>query len=97
MLPDQHRLEELQRQAPTHHQPPSTQIAHIQNAIYPILQADPTNGYTRAVYNTASTNSRLLAARPPLSVVFHGKSSAIRAHCSSLNIRVHSPHPNRAI
>ena len=41
---------------------------------------------TRAVYNTASTNSRLLAARPPLSVGFPGHSSEIRAHCSSLNI-----------
>lgn len=42
---------------------------------------------TRAVYNTASTNSRLSAARPPLSVGFPGSRCSIRPHCASLNIR----------
>lgn len=42
---------------------------------------------TRAVYSTASTNSRLSAARPPLSVGFPGSRCSIRSHCPSLNIR----------
>jgi hypothetical protein len=42
---------------------------------------------TRAVYRTASTNRRLSAARPPLSVGFPGNMPPIRCHCSSLNIR----------
>ena len=46
-------------------------------------QGDP----VRARYKTASTNCRLSAARPPLSVGLPGSKSAIRNHCSSLNIR----------
>ena len=42
---------------------------------------------TRAVYSTASTNSRLSAARPPLSVGLPGNKPSILAHCASLNIR----------
>ncbi len=41
---------------------------------------------TRAVYCTASTNSRLSAAHPPLSVSFPGSRYSIRAHCASLNV-----------
>lgn len=41
----------------------------------------------RARYKTASTNCRLSAARPPLSVGLPGSKSAIRTHCSSFNIR----------
>lgn len=41
----------------------------------------------RAMYSTASTNRRLSAARPPLSVGLPGSKYAIRSHCVSLNIR----------
>jgi len=41
----------------------------------------------RARYRTASTNCRLSAARPPLSVGLPGSKSAIRNHCPSSNIR----------
>jgi len=46
-------------------------------------QGDP----VRARNRTASTNRRLSAARPPLSVGLPGNNSAIRNHCASLNIR----------
>lgn len=41
----------------------------------------------RAMNSTASTKSRLSAARPPLSVGLPGNKSAIRNHCLSFNIR----------
>lgn len=70
--------------------PPTSQRA---NRTYLECQFPKSSGKSRqgqpvrAMNSTASTKRRLSAARPPLSVGLPGRKSAIRDHCSSLNIR----------
>ena len=73
--------------------PQNPPASHRAKRIYTECQLPNSRGRSRqglptlAVYSTASTNNRLFAARPPLSVGFPGNNPDILAHCASLNIR----------